>query len=486
MDITYVLTTLFFTKSHLFEDIVSHYLHYIIPCIIIYVTLNNITIKYFIFDYLNSIFTKKITGSITMTSCMNKHTTRYKAILWYICEKQTPCVKKLNEVYHYKYYNDHTKHKLTNHFFMIKQNTPFQINKDLYAHSTTYTKKIKLSYSNEMVEQEVNEITIYSYTLHIKQIITFLDAIVQSYKKNFETKKLETQHIIECTFNEQESKFINEFIEWNSNTTFENKFFTNKEEIISQIDFFINNPDYFKSRGIPYHLGILLHGEPGCGKTSFIKALANKTKRHIINIKIDNNVDMQQLKNLLFNNEINDDIYIPIHERLYVLEDIDAMGSILHKRNTLKNEEIKNDSHEEFIEIIKKSVIKDGYKKNVPQNNTKNTLGYFLNIIDGIQENHGRIIIMTTNHIDNLDPAILRPGRVDLNIKFTKANKEVAKQLLQHFWSRTQFVIPYNYEPIPHCKIIEYCRSSKTLEETLYKLTPRQGSTLLLPAAGRA
>ena len=56
--------------------------------------------------------------------------------------------------------------------------------------------------------------------------------------------------------------------------SFKNVFFTEKEEMIKKIQFFLNNESWYEEHGIPYMFGLLLHGEPGCGKTSTIKAIA--------------------------------------------------------------------------------------------------------------------------------------------------------------------------------------------------------------------
>jgi SpoVK/Ycf46/Vps4 family AAA+-type ATPase len=64
----------------------------------------------------------------------------------------------------------------------------------------------------------------------------------------------------------------------------------------------------------------------------------------------------------------------------------------------------------------------------------KLTLSFILNLLDGILETPGRILIMTTNHPEKLDKALIRPGRIDLNIQFTKANKEMVKDMFKHFY----------------------------------------------------
>ena len=58
-------------------------------------------------------------------------------------------------------------------------------------------------------------------------------------------------------------------------------------------------------------LGILLYGEPGCGKTAFIKSLMNLTGRHGIDIKLNGNFDFKKLKELIMSDKIDDSLIIP-------------------------------------------------------------------------------------------------------------------------------------------------------------------------------
>jgi SpoVK/Ycf46/Vps4 family AAA+-type ATPase len=76
---------------------------------------------------------------------------------------------------------------------------------------------------------------------------------------------------------------------------------------------------------------------------------------------------------------------------------------------------------------------------------------------------------MTTNHIEKIDPAIIRPGRIDINIHFKPAKKPVIEEIVSHYWDddvKLDFKIP----PTPHCKIVEICRSTESLDETIEKL----------------
>ena len=56
--------------------------------------------------------------------------------------------------------------------------------------------------------------------------------------------------------------------------------------LLQHLDYFLNNESEYKRLGIPYTAGYLFYGPPGNGKTSTIKAIANKTKRHILNVEL--------------------------------------------------------------------------------------------------------------------------------------------------------------------------------------------------------
>jgi hypothetical protein len=101
--------------------------------------------------------------------------------------------------------------------------------------------------------------------------------------------------------------------------------------------------DWYDTKGIPHTLGFLFHGPPGTGKTSTIKAIAKEGRRHIINIQLNEIKTKAQLQHLFFHDEIhvyngaNTEKYIiPVSERLYVIEDIDAMGDTVLRREWKK------------------------------------------------------------------------------------------------------------------------------------------------------
>lgn len=204
-----------------------------------------------------------------------------------------------------------------------------------------------------------------------------------------------------------------------SNKTFSNLCGHEVRLLQSRIEFFINNRDWFDRKGVPYQLGIMLSGEAGTGKSSSIRAIANYTKRHIINVNFSNIKTVTQLKKLFYSEELHvyqtDDLMetvkltIPISDRIYVLEELDAIGSVVVDRRSKSSSEVT--AADKIVDEI--------------------TLADILQILDGNMETPGRVVIITSNYPEMLDKALIRPGRIDLSIRFGLSSAESIAEMYE-------------------------------------------------------
>lgn len=224
--------------------------------------------------------------------------------------------------------------------------------------------------------------------------------------------------------------------------TFNHVFFDQKAEFLLLLDNFINKNGIYAHNHIPYRLNLLLYGTPGSGKTSLIKALANQTSRNIFHINLPLIKTNRALMEVLHGNTIqsytsDDDgnaIQVPHDKRIYVLEDIDAMSDIVHDR-TLERE--KALEKEQRVIIMMNESKKDKDEEIINDNSDRLNLSGILNVFDGVLEMTGSILIMTTNHIEKLDSALIRPGRINLQIHLDKMSLRSLSEMLTTFYQTT-------------------------------------------------
>jgi len=244
----------------------------------------------------------------------------------------------------------------------------------------------------------------------------YFDQMVNSKAKSTQNP-LPTTHLVYT-----KAKFV-------TSRTFDNVFFQQKKQVRHRTKFFLEHREWYERKGIPYTLGFLYHGPPGTGKTSTIKAIANEGRRHIINIQLSEIKTKQQLQHLFFNDEIH--VYngtnlerytIPVSERLYVIEDIDAMGDTVLKREWKKPTVTKKEEPEPFMHREEEKDTLD--------------LSFLLNLLDGTLEANGRILIITTNFPERIDKALIRPGRIDMIVHFQKCTLEVVNEMVCSFYDK--------------------------------------------------
>jgi Cdc6-like AAA superfamily ATPase len=243
-------------------------------------------------------------------------------------------------------------------------------------------------------------------------------------------------------------------------TNFSSLFFKEKDELITAIDQFEKNETNYRSRGIPYKLNILLHGDPGCGKTSIIKAISNHTRRSIISINLKEIKSYQELKNIVFGNSYNG-WRIPNHKKILLFEDIDASNDVVLSRDVEKK-----------LKTPKQEITVNIHGKDYPPITREDTLtlSHLLNIFDGVLETTSIITIITTNYKDRLDKALVRAGRINLELQLKKTDNEQIHNIIRHYcedYSTPLPVFPNNkYTP---ADIVRICLSNNCVLKTVIK-----------------
>jgi DNA polymerase III delta prime subunit len=222
--------------------------------------------------------------------------------------------------------------------------------------------------------------------------------------------------------------------EFKTSKSFANVYGNHVDELKERLNLFIKHPDWYMERGIPHSLGIMLHGVPGSGKTSTIKAVARDTHRHIFNLSLRPYTTQRQLTSLFFNETVVVHSYdgaklsykIPLNRRVYVIEDIDCLTDVVLDRS------------------IQRPVTQD------TKEGESVTLSFLLNLLDGVLETPGRILIITTNFPDKLDKALVRPGRIDVKIEFKNAGCEFIMDMVNKFYTtyKTIDYVPTSLENV--------------------------------------
>ena len=380
--------------------------------------------------------------SIVISTEVNARSIKFKAIMFYLTKKNDT-VYRLKEDAEIDWEND----KETRSGYLVEQRKEFKLTEDIRGHIVSGMKeKHRGAQYTELID--FNTLMVYTYTLSLDALQAWVDEKVAHYKEHLRHTSNDKQLFItarsakphETGGKKKKNSICIESVAWESAITFENSYFQEMETVLQKIDFFLHNKAWYQAKGIPYNLGILLYGEPGCGKTRFIKQLMNYTGRHGIDIKLNDGMDFNDLQHLVYNEELDETHIIPQNQRVLIFEDIDALGEVVKERPQTpaqtpqalagqKTPPTVCDTSNNEVKLLSSLLKMTNDSKN-------NNLSCLLNMLDGIHECSGRILIMTTNKVDVLDKALIRPGRIDLKLHFKKcASYDVAK-MIEKFWER--------------------------------------------------
>ncbi|KAM0426669.1 hypothetical protein ACHAPT_007985 [Fusarium lateritium] len=207
-----------------------------------------------------------------------------------------------------------------------------------------------------------------------------------------------------------------------------------KKDLLDDVTDYLNpnTRRWYSNRGIPYRRGYLLYGPPGTGKSSLSLALAGFFRMRIY---------MVSLSSAMANEENLASLFADLPRRCVVLlEDIDTAG-LTHTR-----EDGKEGATQETAPAPVAPVAPGKPAAAVPLLPGRLSLSGLLNILDGVASQEGRVLIMTTNHLEKLDKALIRPGRVDMIVKFGLADADMISSIFRAIYA------PYEGEDSPQSK----------------------------------
>ena len=403
----------------------------------------------------------------------------------------------------------------------ILYNTEFYVinDKEFLLENEIYCKVKNFERDDKGLINQYN-FEIYSYKHDVNELKKFVNKILESYKRDCENKlgdKIYYFDELHVSLPKQMGGGYNysmapkhltfEITPFYTNKSLSNIFGSHLDVLKKRIDIFVNNQEIYAKKGNAHTLGILLSGPPGTGKTSAIKAIAKDTHRHIFNIKLSKTTTQTQLKNLFYNqdvriirNEQTEILNIPNDKRIYVLEDIDALGDVVKKRSLIEDDDSDEGEQSQqqqqpqqqqpqtmmydpgnyatldysmsYLSTNNNTNTNNDTDNNDTNNNTNNdtnnntntntsnkkkkkdnvenpdeiTLSFLLNLFDGIMETPGRIMIMTSNHPEQLDPALIRSGRVDIKLNVGNCTKEMIYEMFQFYYEKKDLDFEFEYD----------------------------------------
>ncbi len=180
-----------------------------------------------------------------------------------------------------------------------------------------------------------------------------------------------------------------------------------KKTLLDTLETFKRDEEFYTRNGIPYRLGILLYGPPGTGKSSLVKAISTHIKRDLATINL----------NVIAETSLEEAFLAAGRKKTLLIEDIDAF---------LDNE---------ARELDEGSTAK---KKKQPP-----SLSALLNAIDGVGSPDNQIMIITTNDVSSLDKALLRKGRIDLQLEIGYLDIQTAGDMLRSLYKESGESLTY-------------------------------------------
>jgi len=259
-----------------------------------------------------------------------------------------------------------------------------------------------------------------------KDIVDHVEWIKQESERICTSRHVKQQVLVsmESTFEKESSRdsvpsvpfMVHEFF---TTSSFDNFFSEEAESVKADLAIFLNDKATYERIGRPWNYSILNTGAPGMGKTKLVKAIAAFTGRTLIVLNL-HHITSPLLLHQVFHSFILSGIHIPHDKRLYYIPEVDTQLLEVAKKREKKAEPVL--------------ITAAGEKTKESEPKPSLTLGDILNVLDGVPERTGHILVLDTNRLEELDPALIRPGRIDRVIEWKKSSASCTRKMMEHFY----------------------------------------------------
>jgi hypothetical protein len=301
----------------------------------------------------------------------------------------------------------------------------------------------------------------------LKQIRDFMEECLQKYEI-FKIKKNKISKIYEYngTYEDEDGNLkliFKDYVNENQSIELTKVISQHTEYLVDVLRPFIFNEfstverDHFQSKYKHFmknfKMNIMIYGEPGTGKTHIIKAICQYLNRTIVKVSLSKIKKSDELRELIHTRVLNKEEY-RTEQIVFVIEECDAESNkILVKRNkketedtvAISNKESYSDFSKDPSEKKDDSLLKEILLNSREPDKSDDSLDLktILDTLDGIRELNGSVILFTTNHIENLDPAFIREGRMDLVLEFKRCKTQEICQLIAHNFKLSESDMEY-------------------------------------------
>jgi chaperone BCS1 len=182
-----------------------------------------------------------------------------------------------------------------------------------------------------------------------------------------------------------------------------------KEHLVRDLERFRASRPRYRRLGVPYHRGYLLYGPPGTGKTSLVSAIGAKfgMSIYVVNLSELNDRTLKKAMNSVPENSV------------ILFEDIDCVNAGNRRQES---------------EVMRAQINVTDSAQNATSDRGGVTLSGLLNVLDGFHAPENVIFVMTTNDVEVLDPALLRPRRIDYRLFLGEAAESQKAELYRRFF----------------------------------------------------